>query len=569
MASSSSDTLDSSFQNMITTGGVNVYKDAPQAGTWMLVLDWQPVVSGAELSEPFSGAIRYNQVSVSSNMPNSPFSVLTPGKAASFQVTVRNTGVSPQAFFIDPRIGGTASVRLVDLNGSDQNISLPLPPGTTFPYYSVPTDTTAVTASLVGSTPVTFDTEPFTGDPDLSPAVPAPGVSESQGSNSASLTFTPASGEVMPGLWYLNPSEIGPYGPTGAPSATASASFVATTAPFDPTVTTSTGDLWSAYNQLSNSFSPVYVEPGKSATITVTIKPTAAPGTQVAGVLNLDDTFLFNPLVGAEASGDELASIPFSYRVASPLEGYDLAAQDGGVFHFGSGHFYGSAVGKTSRPTIAIVPTADRGGYYLVTSSGQVFPFGDAVNDGGLSSAPAVPIAAAAADATGHGYWLVDQEGHVTKFGDALNWGSENWSALHETVVGMAATADGLGYWLVTSNGDVLPFGDAKNYGSPKASGISLAAPLSGIATTPDGHGYYLVGRDGGVFAYGDAKFHGSMIGRHLNGAAVAIATPQTGSGYWVFGADGGVFTFGSAKFFGSLASIPHAPVTSGASANS
>jgi hypothetical protein len=550
VASSSSVTADSTQTSIISTGDVNVYKDAPQAGTWTLVLDWLTPVSGQELSEAFSGAIRYNEVSVTSNLPRSPF--------------------SPQAFFVDPRRSGSASVRLADINGSDQGMSLPLPPGLAFPVYIVPTDTTGITANLTSTVPVSFDTEPFTGDPDLAPSVPAPGVRESQGADSASLTYTSPAGEVMPGFWYLNPTEIGPYGPTGEPSATANASFSATTEPFDPAVTSSTGDLWSAYNGLSTGFSPVYVEPGKSATITVTIKPTAPPGTLVSGFINVDDTFQVNELVGTTyTGGDELAAIPYSYKVFSPLQGYDLAGRDGGVFHFGYGHWWGSAAGLGSSPFVSIVPTVDHDGYYMVNAAGQVYPFGDALAEGGLSSAPAVPIVAAAADAGGHGYWLVDADGHVSKFGDAVNWGSEDWTALHETVAGMAATPDGLGYWLVTTNGDVLAYGDAHGYGSPKASRLQLAAPLVGIATTPGGRGYYLVGSDGGVFAYGDAKFHGSMYGRHLNGAAVAIATPQTGSGYWIFAADGGVFTFGTAKFFGSLGASSVSTRTSGASANS
>jgi len=315
VASSSSVTLDSTGA-VIATGDVNVYKDSPEAGTWSLVLDWLQPVSGSELSEPFTGAVRFNQVSVTSNLPRGRFAHLRAGQSYTFDVTVTNTGLSPEALFLDPRTKGIESVRLADFNGSDQDMTLPLPPGVTFPLYVVPTDTSGIAASITGTAPVTFDVEPFTGDPDLSPAVPAPGVTETQTGDSATLDFTTA-GEVMPGIWYLNPSEIGPYPSTGAPSATASATFDAITQAFDPTVTPSTGDLWTAYNGLTLGFAPAYVEPGATATIPLTITPTAAPGTRVSGFINVDDTFQANELIGVtDTGGDELASLPFSYEVS-------------------------------------------------------------------------------------------------------------------------------------------------------------------------------------------------------------------------------------------------------------
>jgi hypothetical protein len=89
--------------NFLFTGSVNLYNDDPLPGQWELLLDWQNPVSGSELSEPFSGEIRFNQVDVSANLPQSPSAVLTSGKTYSFDVTVTNTGISPEAYFLDPR----------------------------------------------------------------------------------------------------------------------------------------------------------------------------------------------------------------------------------------------------------------------------------------------------------------------------------------------------------------------------------------------------------------------------------------------------------------------------------
>jgi hypothetical protein len=148
------------------------------------------------------------------------------------------------------------------------------------------------------------------GDPDLEASNPGSG-------DSASVDLSPANGEVAPGLWFLNPSEIGPYGPAGAPAETASASFDAVTQAFDPTVNTSTGDMWLFDNGFSSNFTPVYLQPGQSASIPLTISPSASPGTHVSGFINLDDAFQFDDAspVSVFQSGDELASIPFSYTV--------------------------------------------------------------------------------------------------------------------------------------------------------------------------------------------------------------------------------------------------------------
>ena len=75
--------------------------------------------------------------------------------------------------------------------------------------------------------------------------------------------------------------------------------------------------MWSLFNRRRlGNFDPVYLKPGKSATISLTITPTAAPGTQVSGSINLDDAFQVNAVTGYEfGGGDELASMPFSYTV--------------------------------------------------------------------------------------------------------------------------------------------------------------------------------------------------------------------------------------------------------------
>ena len=210
---------------------------------------------------------------------------LKQGQTYTFNVTVKNTGQSPQEFFLDPRGSTMTTIQLPDQNGSDQNMSLPLPPGLSFPFYVVPTDTSSLETSITGTGPVTYDIGSFSGDPDLGAV---------NNGDSASLNLS-SGDEIQPGLWLLNPSEIGPYGREAPDSVTASATLRRRRRrPSIPTVDPSTGDLWTALNGLTSSFSPVYLNPGESATIPLTITPTASPGTHVSGSINLDDVFQVN-----------------------------------------------------------------------------------------------------------------------------------------------------------------------------------------------------------------------------------------------------------------------------------
>jgi hypothetical protein len=81
-------------------------------------------------------------------------------------------------------------------------------------------------------------------------------------------------------------------------------------------MTSSTGDLWSELNGLSSGFSPTYVAPGATATITVRVAPTGAPGTEVSGTLYVDDYVLGAVFFDGPVSSDELAAIPYSYTVS-------------------------------------------------------------------------------------------------------------------------------------------------------------------------------------------------------------------------------------------------------------
>ncbi len=292
---------------------VNVYKDHPESGTWTLVLDWLPPVSGLAISTPFTARVDFNKVTVTNNLPSG--ATIPQGSPTSYTVHYTNTSPAPQKIFLDPRQSTSSWLDLPDLFGNPEPFSVVTPcvgPGdcpSTATVYAVPPDSTKLFASLDGSAPVTFDFDPYTGDPDLYAA---------SGMN-PTYTYTPTGG-VTPGFWGLFPSEIGPFGPSGADTGvTATADFQAWTPQFDPTVSTDTSDLWSAYAGVTNpaDYTPVEVDPGHTVVINLSITPTASISTVVHGVINVDDDYLFSPFLGPDAGGDQLASIPYSYTVGS------------------------------------------------------------------------------------------------------------------------------------------------------------------------------------------------------------------------------------------------------------
>ncbi len=294
----------------------DLYVVNPIDGRWELVVEWLNPVSGLELTEPFSGTIAFNKVNITSNLPNGNATIKSNG-TRSYYVDVTNTGNAFEAFYVDPRLDHDETVNLLDQNFPPvaTNVSLPLFAGILFPYFAVPSQTTQLQASITGTAPVTFDLEYFQGDPDVTPGVNDGSTTSGsiQGDN-ASVTLSAP--EISSGFWLLNPEEIGPYPAAGAPAVTASATLSAVTQAFDPWMTSTTGDLWSEINGLSNGFTPTYLAPGASTTIVVTIAPTGPPGSTVSGTLYVDDYALGNEFFDGPVESDELAAIPYGYTVS-------------------------------------------------------------------------------------------------------------------------------------------------------------------------------------------------------------------------------------------------------------
>jgi hypothetical protein len=306
------DTLGYGQNSLNGTSGTSLtaYTLHPVPGTWTLVVDFAQPVAGDEVSDPFTGNIVFNDVSASaSGLPDSAGTRLAAGKPVTIPVTIKNNGDAPEDFFIDPRLDTIQSITLANQFGTSGSVTLPLTI-TVPPSWFVPTETSSVSVTQTSSPAAMFDVSPFPGDPDLASAGSGPGP---LCADSESVSYSPVGGTVTAGAWAAAPTECGPY-PAPAPAGTASISMTAQTRAFDPAVTSAPGDIMLAASNPAATFSPVVINPGRSATIDVTIKPSAGAGTVVSGFLYVDDYLSGVPPYG-QVSTDELAALPYEYTV--------------------------------------------------------------------------------------------------------------------------------------------------------------------------------------------------------------------------------------------------------------
>ncbi len=278
----------------------------PVPGTWTLIVDFASPVVGDELSQRYTGNIRFNQASATApGLPNGFHAKLAAGVPVTIPVAITNNGAAPEDFFLDPRLNTTSTLTLAPL---DQATGLTLPLTGNPPLWLVPTETSLVTVSATSSLPTMFDFGPNPGDPDL-----ASSGHSVLCATSPSATYTPPGGTVTAGVWFAAPTECGPY-PSGAAAGTVSAGMTALAKAFDPAATSSTGDVWLASINPATTFSPVVINPGQTAVIDVTITPSGPSGTHVSGTLYVDDLITNVPPYG-QLGGDEVIALPYSYTI--------------------------------------------------------------------------------------------------------------------------------------------------------------------------------------------------------------------------------------------------------------
>lgn len=263
---------------------------------------------------------------------------------------------------------------------------------------------------------------------------------------------------------------------------------------------------------------------------------------------------------------------PVSGIAATPDGGgYWEVARDGGVFTFGTAHFYGAMAGKPlNKPIVALVPTATGRGYWEVGTDGGVFAFGDAVSPAN-NPLPAMKLngpVVGAARSGAQGLQLVGSDGGVFSLGGAPSLGGMAGRPLNKPISAIVTTQSGRGYWLIGGDGGVFNFGDAQLPAANPLPGMRLNGPIVGAARV-GAQGLQLVGSDGGVFSLGGAANYGSAGGLHLAAPVAGVAAAADGKGYWLDAADGGLFAYGpSAPFLGNAVSTGCATTPPPASGN-
>ncbi len=284
--------------NQFLTGTVQFFHLKPAAGKWLLVLLLEPPANGSQTAAPFTGKLAFNTVKVTpKGLPNSSATVLKAGTPVTATVTVKNTGSSPELFFVDGRLPGKSTDAPLISDGQSKGV--PLGNSFGFARWPVPTQSTGLTFTGSSTVPIQLDAGYGTGDPSFY---------NTSGSTTAQITVASKT-ELAPGSWT---SDATIYGPTGDTihNETVDLSASVHTTSFDPALTSSTGDIWlHAISASAPAFTPVEIDPGKTATITVTLTPSGSAGTVVHGSLFVDTYAPF------DLAGDELAAIPYTYKI--------------------------------------------------------------------------------------------------------------------------------------------------------------------------------------------------------------------------------------------------------------
>ena len=273
------------------------FRGHPQAGLWTAILTVVQPVNGERLSEPYSGTISFDSPPVSSTgVPNSRHIRLRRGQPVTATINVTNTGNSPKDYLADVRLDRRVPQLL--LGQDTNNVGLPLSFDAQ-PNWLVPPGTNAMATVARATLPINMDTGFATGDPDFG--------GPSFGNVAVNREFAP---EIAPGQFFATPEASQPDGANGLPAGSSvNLAALANTFPFDSNATSSTGDIWDASVNPNATYTPLTLQPGQSGTITVTFTPSGRRHHTVDGFIGVDTYNEFT------VSGDEVATIPYEYRV--------------------------------------------------------------------------------------------------------------------------------------------------------------------------------------------------------------------------------------------------------------
>ncbi|HLI55530.1 MAG TPA: S8 family serine peptidase, partial [Actinomycetota bacterium] len=148
-------------------------------------------------------------------------------------VAVTNDGTEPEAYSLDPRLDAAATIPLAS-TVTPTGVPLPVSNTATIPQFVVPPFTTGLEMVAQSTVPITMDTSPSFGIPDI------------EGVSSGDLSIVTLLAPDIPAtLWSCGAAELGPF-PGPAPASSYACGAAALTNSFDPGVDSDTGNLWSA-----------------------------------------------------------------------------------------------------------------------------------------------------------------------------------------------------------------------------------------------------------------------------------------------------------------------------------
>ena len=302
------------FGNSDNTNAVQLVWANPRPGVWrvnvangLFFLPGLDVYSGLTHAT-LKGTVRFNSSRVTAS--GMPSGTLTPGTTVTAHVTVKNTGVEPETYQLDPRT--TTQTPYAGVSTDPTSGTLPVTFDSTLPQYVVPpfSSQLKVNTSTTGTTPLAFDLAPYWGSPDIaSPASSAPGTT-------SVTVITP-----FASLWAPAPSEVGPFGSTAVPESYSTNATV-TTLGFDDNAVPDTGNVWdNIVNNANQKLNPLFLQPGESGTMNLTFTvPSGAAGTTVTGEVPVE-TFNYNSLPQVSGLGDwssdVLKILQYSYTLGS------------------------------------------------------------------------------------------------------------------------------------------------------------------------------------------------------------------------------------------------------------
>jgi hypothetical protein len=301
-------------QSTDANGNLQLFWRTPQPGTWRLVLLLLGATTGGETSLPFTGTITLNGVQVASTVGGLPATLL-PGQSYNATVTITNTGIAADTFFLDARISSTTTLALPELVGAGNFISTGIPNQIAF---AVPPEVSAISFGSQTSVPYVAEDElenGLSGGPVDTPDVLSPPATQYATNLFRTTTTITATSELPAGIWYQALSGYPSALNLGNPLVLQWA--VAQGEPFDTSVSSSTGDLWQDVMLGTNTFNGVMIPPGQNQTVNVTFTAPMRPaGTVMQGYLYVDT--INNPAgfpYNSTNSSDELIRIPYTYTI--------------------------------------------------------------------------------------------------------------------------------------------------------------------------------------------------------------------------------------------------------------